>query len=77
MILYFSATGNSKYVAVRLTQSTEQEMISIVDCVREGRYSFKDRMIGIVSPTYDWDACIAVRSSLSSMASVQKSMDNM
>lgn len=54
MVLYFSATGNCKYVAVRLTESTEQEMISVVDCIRNDRYVFSDKTIGIISPTYDW-----------------------
>lgn len=54
MILYFSATGNCKYVATRLVDSTEQEMLSIVDCIRNDHYEFFDKMIGIVSPTYDW-----------------------
>ena len=54
MILYFSATGNCKYVATRLADSTEQEMLSIVDCIRNDHYEFFDKMIGIVSPTYDW-----------------------
>lgn len=54
MILYFSATGNCKYVATRLTQSAGQEMRSIVDCIRNGQYDFSDDTIGIVSPTYDW-----------------------
>ncbi len=54
MILYFSATGNCKYVATRLVQSEEQEMLSIVDCVRNDQYTFSDKTIGIISPTYDW-----------------------
>lgn len=54
MILYFSATGNCKYVATRLVQVEEQEMLSIVDCVRNGQYAFSDKIIGIISPTYDW-----------------------
>ncbi len=54
MILYFSATGNCKYVATRLVQSEEQEMLSIVDCIRNGQYIFADKTIGIISPTYDW-----------------------
>ena len=54
MILYFSATGNCKYVAVRLAQATGEESISIVDCIRDGRYHFADDRIGIVSPTYFW-----------------------
>ena len=54
MILYFSATGNCKYVATRIVQSEEQEMLSIVDCVRTDQYTFSDKTIGIISPTYDW-----------------------
>ncbi len=54
MILYFSATGNCKYVATRLIQSEEQEMLSIVDCVRNDQYTFSNKTIGIISPTYDW-----------------------
>ena len=54
MILYFSSTGNCKYVATRLVQAKEQEMLSIVDCVRNGQYAFSDKTIGIISPTYDW-----------------------
>ena len=54
MVLFFSATGNSKYVAVRLSQSAEREPCSIVDCVQNDRYTFSDETIGIISPTYDW-----------------------
>ena len=54
MILYFSATGNCKYVAIRLVRAAKQEMLSIVDCVRNGQYAFSDKTIGIISPTYDW-----------------------
>lgn len=54
MILYFSATGNSKYVAARLAQAVGQEIISIVDCIKDNSYRFEDDMIGIVSPTYYW-----------------------
>ncbi len=54
MVLFFSATGNCKYVAARITRSIEQEMRSIVDCVRRDQYTFSDDTIGIISPTYDW-----------------------
>lgn len=54
MILYFSATGNCKYVATRLAQSEKQEMLSIVDCLKNDQYSFSDKTIGIISPTYYW-----------------------
>ena len=61
MILYFSATGNCKYVAARLAQSTGHEAVSIVDCIRGNRFVFEDDMIGIVSPTYDWGLPSIVR----------------
>lgn len=54
MILYFSATGNCKYVATRLSQALNQEIFSIVDCIQDNQYSFSDETIGIISPTYDW-----------------------
>ena len=53
MILCFSATGNSKYVAQRLAEAEGQEALSIADCVRQGRFAFADEAIGVVSPTYD------------------------
>ena len=54
MILYFSATGNCKYVAARLAAAFGQETVSIVDCIRDGVYAFTDDTIGIVVPTYFW-----------------------
>ena len=59
MILYFSATGNCKYVATRLAQS--EEIVSIVDCIQENRCVFEDDVIGIISPTYDWGLPSIVR----------------
>ena len=54
MILYFSATGNCKYVAARLAEADAQEVLSITDCMREKRFTFEDETIGVISPTYDW-----------------------
>lgn len=54
MILYFSATGNCKYVAARLAEADGQEALSITDCMREKRFAFEDEAIGVISPTYDW-----------------------
>lgn len=53
MILFFSATGNCKYVAARIAQATNEEIVSIAECVNNGTYTFEDTIIGIVSPTYD------------------------
>lgn len=54
MIIYFSATGNCKYVATRLMKANAQEVVSIVDCIKENRYTFEDETIGIISPCYFW-----------------------
>ena len=54
MVLFFSATGNCKYVATRLAQSDGREMRSVVDCIRDDQYGFSDDTIGIIVPTYDW-----------------------
>lgn len=64
MILFFSATGNSKYAAARLAQATGQELVFIPDCIRSGRDTFADAAIGIVSPTYDWGLPSIVRAFL-------------
>lgn len=57
MIFYFSATGNSKYVASRLANALDSEMISVADCLKSGRLSFEiqtDERVGFVFPTYAW-----------------------
>ena len=56
MIFYFSATGNSKYVANQLAEDGEQ-IIFIPDVVDHGIYTFmieSDEKVGIISPTYSW-----------------------
>lgn len=55
MLLYFSATGNSKYVATRIAKETNERMVSIVECCNSKRYSFslqEGEAFGIVAPTY-------------------------
>ncbi|KAF5062608.1 hypothetical protein DSECCO2_303240 [anaerobic digester metagenome] len=47
MIFYFSATGNNKYLAERIAAATGDDLISIAECVKSGRYGF-------VTPTYFW-----------------------
>ena len=55
MILYFSATGNGKYIAEQIANVTNEKCMSIVDCIREVKYCFSDEiMLGIVVPTYFW-----------------------
>jgi NAD-dependent dihydropyrimidine dehydrogenase PreA subunit len=55
MIFYFSATGNSKYVALRIAEETKEKSIAITDCIKNKQFTFevKDKeKIGFVTPTY-------------------------
>ena len=55
MILYFSATGNGKYISEQIAERANETCMSIVDCIREDKYSFSDEeILGIVVPTYFW-----------------------
>lgn len=49
-ILYFTATGNSLYIA----KSIGGELLSIPQMDKEGIYEFTDKKIGIVFPLYSW-----------------------
>ncbi len=50
MILYFSATGNSKYVAERIAKAIDTKTISIQEVTDE---TLTD-VHGVISPTYAW-----------------------
>ncbi len=56
MILFFSATGNSRYLSERIAVATDDEIISIEDCIKKREYSFNvnGKTVGIVTPTYAW-----------------------
>lgn len=54
MIIYFSATGNCKYVAKRICDAISQNVLSVTECIRCGRYDFEDENIIIIVPTYFW-----------------------
>lgn len=49
-ILYFTATGNSLYVA----KSLGGQLLSIPQMVKDGIFEFTDDKIGIVFPVYSW-----------------------
>ncbi len=49
-VLYFSATGNSLYVAKSLGGKT----FSIPQMIKNNEFSFKNEKIGIVFPIYSW-----------------------
>jgi len=51
-ILYFTATGNSLYVAKELGRA---ELISIPRAIKENKRVFSDEKIGVVCPIYGWN----------------------
>ena len=56
MILYFSGTGNSKYVARRIADALGDEIVNLNDCIKASDTSSietGERVI-IVTPTYAW-----------------------
>lgn len=56
MILYFSGTGNSEYVAKRIGREIGDEVINLFDKIRNKDYSApkSERPWVIVAPTYAW-----------------------
>lgn len=55
MIFYFSATGNSKYVAEKLAEPDPSQVISIAEAMAQNNYSFsaqEDEAVGFVVPLY-------------------------
>ena len=55
MIFYFSATGNSKYVAERIAAATDDHVVFLQDVIRSRCYQFdvsQEKRIGFVTPTY-------------------------
>lgn len=64
MILYFSATGNCKYVAERIAMDLQEEAVSIEGTQDEFSVLLDisgEKMLGIVTPTYAWELPIIVR----------------
>ncbi|WP_099469233.1 EFR1 family ferrodoxin [Konateibacter massiliensis] len=63
MIFYFSATGNCKHVAHRIAKATNDECVSITECMKNSNFSFlinNDEAIGFIIPTYAWGLPIIV-----------------
>lgn len=57
MIFYFSATGNSKYIAERISKELNEKIVSISDCIKAENFSFtieNNEQIGFITPTYFW-----------------------
>lgn len=57
MIIYFSATGNSKYTAERIACGVNDTTVSMTSCMKNGQFKLhlgEGEALGIVSPTYAW-----------------------
>lgn len=56
MILYFSGTGNSEYVAKRISKETNEEAVNLFEKIRGRDYSnvHSDSPWIIAAPTYAW-----------------------
>ena len=56
MILYFSGTGNSKYIAERLADSLKDTLLCLNSRIQAGDTSALDtgERLVIVTPTYAW-----------------------
>lgn len=56
MVLYYSGTGNSEYVAKKIGEQIEDEVVNLFDKIRKNDYSeiHSDRPFVIVYPTYAW-----------------------
>ena len=56
MILYFSGTGNSEYVAKRISKETGDKCINLFEKIRNHNVSeiHSERPWIIVAPTYAW-----------------------
>lgn len=63
MILYFSGTGNSEYVAKRIANGIDDEIINLFDKLRTNDYSeiSSEKPFVIVTPTYAWEMPLIVR----------------
>ena len=63
MILYFTGTGNSEFVARRIAEKTGDEIINLFEKIRTGDYSrisSKTPFVFVV-PTYAWQIPHIVR----------------
>ena len=56
MILYFSGTGNSKYVAKRIADALGDEIVNLNDRIKASNISPVEtgERLNIVTPTYAW-----------------------
>lgn len=63
MILYFSATGNSEYIAKRISSVINDECLNLFDRIKNDDFSklHSEKPFVIVTPTYGWQIPHIVR----------------
>ena len=63
MILYFTGTGNSRYIAEKIAKETEDKIININDKIKQKDNSFikTDGRLIFVVPTYAWRIPVIVK----------------
>ena len=54
MILYFSGTGNSRYIAEVINSVIEDKLVSINECLKNNLIVSLEQQYSIVCPTYAW-----------------------
>lgn len=56
MILYFSGTGNSEYLAKLLAEDLDDEIVDLFSYIKEGKCGefISEKPFVLVSPTYSW-----------------------
>ena len=54
MILYFSGTGNSRYIAEVINSVIEDKLVSINECLKNNLIVSLEQQYIIVCPTYAW-----------------------
>lgn len=54
MILYFSGTGNSRYIAEVINSVIEDKLLSINECLKNNLIVSLEQQYIIVCPTYAW-----------------------
>ena len=56
MVLYFTGTGNSEFVAQKIAQSLGDELLNIGERIKENSFGelYDEKRFVIVTPTYAW-----------------------
>ena len=68
MILYFTGTGNTKWVAQQISEAIGEELLYIPDLIRAGQYQLElkeGETIGFCFPTHGWQPPRIVRDFIS------------